>query len=718
MKSKIYSSRYMQVSSKGLTWIPAFVTIGFLLAFPVAELIMLGNWFGMGYSIEQTGLLYENLWRDGFMLTGLVIVALAALFNGISQFGYLYFPRKVDFYHSLPVKRSRMFWYKTLQSLLFFLIPYLAMEFFAICIGAMRGFFSLHLMTMAFIMLAFHLLLYLLLYFSVVLVICLTGHFLMGALLLVAVAAYGPTLSILIRLYEGAFYYTCYDSSVSYGITKALTELTSPVMLAYTFSQKYAEGSCGSLLLFVILLTAVLGVLGFYAFVYRKSEKTGQAFVYKRAGMIVRFLVVVPTGLGVGMIFYLLPTDASRMVWWIFGMIFGTFLVNGIMGILYYRDFRKFFSHKLQFVISSVCVAVLACIFSFDLTGYDKYIPSYNKIENIALGISQMGYETWNNIEIKDDGTVTLKESDGAGGNVVNDNIGISQGIYKVMERIVNENEDICKSLSDNVALSTNLWDNSGNTIHIPVRYDLKSGSSVYRSYMIDRENLKVLLEKSYEQGTLKEERYSILGLDNKYLEQVQCDFVNGKTISLFQDNKAKREQLIDAFREDVKEADAKVLNGTPCANLMITYANVPSLEEASGMVPGAVGDYYFSSGFYVYPQFKRTVEILKETGYPLSMEDVKLTSVEASYFMDENGTDYSSPVVYDKEEQLEVLKKVLKCYQMVPLWEKRETDMWGNLKVMINGQESDEYWVILEKDVPEFMKEDYERAQAFEILE
>ena len=43
MKSKIYSSRYMKVSSKGMMWIPAFGTIGFLLAFPVAELIMLGN---------------------------------------------------------------------------------------------------------------------------------------------------------------------------------------------------------------------------------------------------------------------------------------------------------------------------------------------------------------------------------------------------------------------------------------------------------------------------------------------------------------------------------------------------------------------------------------------------------------------------------------------------------------------------------------------------
>ena len=98
-----------------------------------------------------------------------------------------------------------MFWYKTLQSLLYFLVPYLVMEFFAICIGAMRGFFSLHLMKLAFLMMVFHLMLYLLMYFSVVLVICITGHLLMGALLLVAAVAYGPVLSVLLDLYERAF---------------------------------------------------------------------------------------------------------------------------------------------------------------------------------------------------------------------------------------------------------------------------------------------------------------------------------------------------------------------------------------------------------------------------------------------------------------------------------------------------------------------------------
>ena len=57
------------------------------------------------------------------------------------------------------------------------------------------------------------------------------------------------------------------------------------------------------------------------------------------------------------------------------------------MGIIYYRDFRKFFSNKIQFVVSGACVAFVACMFLFDLTGYDNYIPSYDKIENIQLNL-------------------------------------------------------------------------------------------------------------------------------------------------------------------------------------------------------------------------------------------------------------------------------------------------------------------------------------------
>ena len=89
-------------------------------------------------------------------------------------------------------------------------------------------------------------------------------------------------------------------------------------------------------------------------------------------------------------------------------------------------------------------------------------------------------------------------------------------------------------------------------------------------------------------------------------------------------------------FRQDVEEADPEVLTGEPCASLTIEYSGVPSAESVDAMVPGRTGDYYFFACFYVFPQFKRTVEILKETGYPVSMEDVKLSAVEVEYYMNE----------------------------------------------------------------------------------
>ena len=123
-------------------------------------------------------------------------------------------------------------------------------------------------------------------------------------------------------------------------------------------------------------------------------------------------------------------------------------------------------------------------------------------------------------------------------------------------------------------------------------------------------------------------------------------------------------------------------------------------------------------SPIVVFPEFKRTVKLLKETGYPISMDDVDLSSVEVQYYMDEYHNEVSSPIVYDQPEQLKELKKVLRCYQLVPFWEKREEESWDSLKVVIGCVESEASWAILEKDVPEFMKEDSQRALSFEVLE
>ena len=139
MKSKIYSSEYMKSSSKGQRWIPAFAMIAVLLAFPVAELILMGKWNERSYTQSQLSYLYSSLWSSDFLTMGAAVAAVTAFFAAVSGFWYLYSPRKVDFYHSLPVKRSALFLHRVLLAVLYYLVPYVIMEFAAVCIGAARG---------------------------------------------------------------------------------------------------------------------------------------------------------------------------------------------------------------------------------------------------------------------------------------------------------------------------------------------------------------------------------------------------------------------------------------------------------------------------------------------------------------------------------------------------------------------------------------------------
>ena len=79
MKSGIYSSKHIKTESKGQWWIPAILTLGFLLAFPVAELLKLGNWKELKYTADQMVFLYENLWKDGMAFTGAFVAITAFL---------------------------------------------------------------------------------------------------------------------------------------------------------------------------------------------------------------------------------------------------------------------------------------------------------------------------------------------------------------------------------------------------------------------------------------------------------------------------------------------------------------------------------------------------------------------------------------------------------------------------------------------------------------
>ena len=74
---------------------PAFIALGFLLAFPVTGMVKLSSWSDLQYSALQNQILYNNLWKDGFVLSGMIIASIAAFINSVNGFIYLYSGKKI-----------------------------------------------------------------------------------------------------------------------------------------------------------------------------------------------------------------------------------------------------------------------------------------------------------------------------------------------------------------------------------------------------------------------------------------------------------------------------------------------------------------------------------------------------------------------------------------------------------------------------------------------
>lgn len=704
MKSKIYSSDYMKTTSKGQLWIPVLLTLGYMLAFPVMLLLMLGNWFAYEtVTMDQIRKLYEELWRDGLMSTGFVVTSIAALLNGINNLWYLYSSRKTDLYHSLPVKRSKMFWHRTFMGILYYLIPYAVMEFLAICIGAMRGCFSLKIMGLSLEMLVMHLILYLFFYFTVVLVICVTGNILMGGLCLAGVFLYSATLGNLIGYYKMMFYGTFY-SNAACGFEKFLKEYGSPVLFGKAFIGKYAENDFGDMLLVVLAVTAVLGLLSCTAYIRRPSECSGKPMIYDWIGVILKFLVVIPCGLGVGLIFYSLPEQNSRFIWWIFGLILGTLIAHGCVEVVYQMDFHRFLAKKHHLVLAGILVALCAVSYKTDLTHYDSYLPERDKIASLHIDFSMFDNTSYLIYENEDGSYETNTSWTDEAASVIDDQ-GVNEDTYEAMQKIVTSNsEKVQEGLSSS---ADRMMDEDGWRYSIPVKYTLRSGKEIYRKYSVSPDEFARLLKGLYEGERFKENKFSFLKIEDKYLENIDGSFYDNMNYRLFQENPKKKEQLLQAVREDLAAAGPEEMTGQPCAELCFQF-NLPHKPEYYETTEADGFAYYFYFGnIKIMPTFQKTIAILKETGYPLSVEELDIKGVDVSYW--KSTGKYESDEVsveYTDETELAEIKQALVPSLLWCYW----LDYVSDLDVSFSTDEQLQYdnggYLIRDK-TPEFILEE-----------
>lgn len=687
MKSKIFSNRYVKTELKSQPWIPIFIIIGFMIAFPVTELIYLGRWESSGYTLHQMRILYENLWRDGFVATGMLMTAVAALINGINGFWYLYSGKKIDFYHSLPLNRCQIFCQKFFTGIIFYIFSYIAMAFLTICLGASKSFFSIGLMGSALEMLVFHLLWYALFYFCIVLILCMTGNVLMGILSMGGLLLYGPLLGYLLNGYCIVFYQN-YRESYS-GIIGAITKYLSPASAAVNFLSQYKKGD-NDLLLFAWLFAVAVfvSIAAFFAFEKRQVENVGKALIYRWSEPVIRLMLVIATGLGMGIIIYEMEVGQNRVVWTIAGSVFGMLLIHGLLETFYHFDFRRFFAKKIQFLLSVAIVAFVAFVFGKDLTGYDSYVPSYNRIESVSIDCGELSqYEFYSRIQKGKDG----KYIDGGTvgyGNINFQKVKIDEKLYQVLKKIGGEKEQ------------------GGIIYNVPVKYHTKSGKDIYRNYRVNSSASRELMELVYRDKGYIDEKYSFLKIDRKYLEYMNLSGEQYDGIAI-----RETKEFLENLKKDVEEADEKIMMEKPCLTLQYAYEKIPTVEDPDRMIPGENAEFYSGGSVYLYPGFKRTMEFLEKKGYTVSSvrEPIKYIDVYYEKEDKENNSVKSIGIRYDDKEQVEQLQSAIMFETLVPSWIEVEE---SSVYVMQEGREERKYVKLLKESTPDFILEDEKKAK------
>ena len=163
--------------------------------------------------------------------------------------------------------------------------------------------------------------------------------------------------------------------------------------------------------------------------------------------------------------------------------------------------------------------------------------------------------------------------------------------------------------------------------------------------------------------------------------------------------------QLLEAMKKDVDVATAEDFMQAPEVKMDFAY-QFPGKQDVNNMIPGNTNANVQYANWIVgiYPSFKNTLAILKETGYPLTVEDLDIEKIMLNYFNDDDGQ--QEDVTYEKPEEIKALKEALTIRYNG--YVDKDSEIYQNIYVSVltdKGEAVNTYGLKTEK-LPDFVKE------------
>lgn len=623
MKSKTYCSKFIKASFVKQLWVMGLMAFVYFLALPVPLAVMMTNWTDQ---IEEVRYFEEQF--SNFMLQAdpaYVLLVAAAIFTAFVQFSYLHSRRQLDFYGSLSVRRESLFSQRLSYGFIDFAVPYTLMLVLCLIVGAARGLVTGSLIVYLMESWLYSLIGFLLIYFVAALAILLTGRPWVAVMGSGVLLSGGFLLQILIIGANSNFFDTYYYIDES----QVLSYL-SPVYLLYelrgiifSLENKKLLISAEAVILPLVLLLICVLLLFLLRFLVRirPTEKAGQSMAFEIPARVIHVGLSIFCGFAIGM-FAQSVVYVNDTLWFFMGTIFGSICMYVLIQFIYTLDIRRTFTYKWQILVVEGVLLLICSIYSFDLLGYDEYLPKQGSLKSVA-------------IRYGDDNAYNEFYIDGK----------YYAGIDYSLENIELPADDITYGMLAEVTAKHNMYVNRGrydgdyDLDRLYVKYRLQSGREVERMYMVPMMDYKDEFIHFYDQESFRGVMVpSLMEADARYTHLTVYYAGEEHLIYSTQDktslDTAEVQRFMEAYNRDMKALDSRTfIEDMPVAKL---YSSAYA------------GDNMIRRELRVYEDCKETLALLKQMGYDpfAALEPEKVVKIEID--------DYS----YQYEEKTQITKE------------------------------------------------------------
>lgn len=665
-------------------WLPAVIMLYFFLSYPISSALSLSTVNIMG---DQTvyGTLQETF-MSAVTRAPLPMCALFAIMCAMQGFSYLHKKNRVDMYHSVPVSKCRQYTVVCLNGLLIYLVPYVLNLLLTYLIGAAYGAATLESVLIGMRAFGYSMLLYLMVYFTAVIAMMLTGNGVIAFILSWILLLYEPMMQSLKEVLETAYFHTYVEGGEYHFVTPIAMYLEAVIF------PEVLEGN--SVIALSTLLTDIAKMsayviiaclLGYLFYKKRPSESCAKALAFSKSKPLFKFLLVIPFGVLMGAAFYGIANE--KLPFALLGITLGVAIAHCVLEVVYEFDIWSIINHKLQLLILFGVTCVCYSIFQFDLFGYDRYIPAESSVKSAYIEMVDVDRLT----DFYDEEWDYQSKAEH-----------LENNMYLTDIQTVQE-------------IAAASWQNDSDTeiereIFCTIAYRMKDGRMVKRSYFVDYDECKEQLAAVYESAEYKNGAYEYC----EETEDVRAGNIRYQIGGMdeIEITSVSWERIMELYQEEMKHLTLKeTVSENPVGVLYIEYE-----------VSGGIGEKTYS--YPVYPSFTKVrAELLKEEALQDILENgistdngIYAEDVEALEIVGQDEYAGVSVMIENQMQIREVLNSLHFSYNANSVFESSVLD--GEYLVFIRMKENTVYtyqgyysadYYFKEGEVPAFIIKDME---------